>query len=1222
LDRSQEKLLDRILKLKQKGQYQKARTAMDDATLESTDTPELAAEAVGLSFQLDDWQAALATLETHLQHHSLEALCGGANRSRFLELIHEHGGFAGGLTHALMSGRDFEGIAAWMRLSDDYDQRWLIRQWAQTAKERAHEPLRAAMLHAATGVGLFLIDDWDSAWNQWEIALRIEPRLLKKLMGFCQQPGRLESTKLSHRLLLIRLIAASGKKNETLSLLKAVGLESPENAVQVLGVIPDLFNESVNDKDVVTLRFSLAMSLHDAEILTSVIAGMSALPESDLFRYKKLAMSKIEDQAIKRRVMLAFVKLYFDREEWESAGVLLEQLYLESPHQEIVNLMEQVLDRYPIMSQLHFTAGKYYLELENYDKAVYHLGTIQQVEEYEAEIASLLEIHSSRVYESSLAEMLLGMLDPSSHKAGLVAYWILDNEREELEKHLSLWAQPKLSDQSSPFWYLALINALVGLGKLEETMPLLAHFVEQFPSLSAEVLRPAEVLAESLRGDTTALTRAIEDNLDRLQPRNAWSGLRMRFIETTQKFKQQQSTARPAPDVPEPKGRVTPEMKNHFGHFKALLDSGSWQAAADLAIKVSTEIPQSAPNVLRYLDALSRQFPQQSIWVRTMLEILNSLGQYAKAVQLGSQALAGPGNQADLPELYQLLSESYKGQGNRIESFRFLCLASRLPRLYEKNATALAERVLPELSQYLKDVVQLVLINEDQETWEILMKSWYQHRPEDLDQLIKAQKSFTNQLGSTRSVLDLAYWHLQAGQAEEVTQTLNQLDLSDPEILESLTRIADLTALKFPDDPKPKFLLGKYYLVQGEIDKAVDTFRELAGQAPNLAETVYHHLRTFLRQNPLSTNKVRLYGLLIRFALDYGTPLASVKLLDEYGRQDRAGALNLADGVYRVLLRKKGHLEAIFEYLKMLFGWNDFPRLLRCHERGDLGTHMADERARWFEEIRSTHPELADEANLALARLFAETHDFDRSRHTLSLLEGAAVRRASLAIYQKLCDRFPGKADLWREAAWASFPLDDALSIHFFTKLAEEEDLEIRAEAFALLTDLGHKPDRAALREVSADEDQVLGALHKAFHRAREAELAYYSHSEEPVPARLLIWLIETDREKLAEPMIARLDPEATAGREEITALLMWWSGHRTLAARKLSGTNASTAHKRSFLVEAGMIERAIALAGNDRIPTRIREMFLSTYRQPALIRPTVDHIRLLQRRLTLGANR
>jgi len=1219
LDRSHEKLREKILKLKQKGQYQKARQALEEASVSTAESPELAAEAIGLSFQLDAWKETLELLRTHLEHHSLAVLCGGENREAFLELLHEHGGFAGGLTHLLMSARDYEGIVDWVRLSDDYDQRWLIRQWLQTAQDYGNEPLRAAMLLAAAGVGLFLLDDWDGAWSKWEQALELEPRLLKKLMAFCQQPGRLESSRLEHRLRLIRLIAASGKKNETLSLLKAVGLESGENAKRVLEVIPDLFMEDIAAKDVVTLRYSLAMSLRDPEILTEVIASMSELNESDLFRYKKLAMTKLEDPTTKRRVMTAFVRLYFDREEWESAGLLLESLYIESPHQELITLMEKVLDHYPIMSQLHFTAGKHYLDLERYDRAVYHLGTIQQVEEYESELRGLLEAHLGRVYESTLAEMLLGMLDPNSHKAGLIAYWILDNEVEETEKHLSLWAQPKLTDQSSPFWTLALVNALVRQGKHTEAAPFAANLIQGYPMLGPELLFQTEEIALEMKGDATALTRAIEDNLDRLQPRNHWSNLRMRFIDATETFRNQQTRQPVAPpDMPEPgKESMAPEMKNQFGHFKALLDSGNFQGAADLALQVVRDTPRAAGNVLRYLDALWRQFPQQSIWIRTMLQILNGLGQHAKAVELGTRAMAAPGIQADLPEIYQHLSESYEGQGNGVESFRFLCLASRLPRLYERNAAKLAEKVLPHMPQYLKDVVQLVLINEDQETWELLTKHWYQHRPEDLEQLIKAQRTFTNQMGSTQAILDLAYWYLQANQAEEVTQTLNQLDLEDPEILDSLTKIANLTALKFPDDPKPKFLLGKYYLVQGEIDKAVDTFRDLAAQAPHLAETVYHHLRTFLRQNPLSTNKLRLYGLLIRFALDYGSPLAAVRLLDEYGRQDRAGAQGLVDGVHRVLLRKKGNVEATYELMKMLFRWTDFEKLLEMHGKSAFGTHMADERFRWFEEIRTTHPTLANRANLAMAELYYETFSFDKCRNSLSQIMDQVVKRDSLEIYRKLCTRFPNKLEIWREAGWAAFLLDNGYAEECFTNMLDSDDLEARVEAFAILTELGRKPERTQL--AAAEEEKLLSALQMIYQRIRSAELEVYENNEEPVPGHLLIWMIENDRLEEMEALLPRLAGGDAHSRVVIDALVLWWTGRREQAAWRVSGSKPDPRLERTLFDLAGLAERAVAVSSAGRLPAHMRERFTRTYGKPELIRPTFDHQRRLQRLFTLG---
>ena len=113
--------------------------------------------------------------------------------------------------------------------------------------------------------------------------------------------------------------------------------------------------------------------------------------------------------------------------------------------------------------------------------------------------------------------------------------------------------------------------------------------------------------------------------------------------------------------------------------------------------------------------------------------------------------------------------------------------------------------------------------------------------------------------------------------------------------------------------------------------------------------------------------------------------------------------------------------------------------------------------------------------------------------------------------------------------------------------------------------------------------------------------------------------MIESDRETIAHTLLDRLDPDEPVGRVEIDALLQWWTGRRVSAARMLAGTDADPSRLRSFYTEAGMLERAVASVGSDRITARLRETFLSTYRKPAMIRPTFDHIRRLQRLSALG---
>ena len=902
---------------------------------------------------------------------------------------------------------------------------------------------------------------------------------------------------------------------------------------------------------------------------------------------------------------------------------MLESLFFEAAHPEIVYLMEKILDRYPVMSNLHYLAGEYYLVSEDLEKAIHHLGTIQQVEEYNVKIRSLLEDHLEKFFDADLAKMLLGLLNPISHKAGLVAAMILMNDREELEKHLSLWGQPLFQERASPFWYLALIHAHCRLKKYGEAYPLLCKMLHHYPDLSVEAVKAAELICNEFRRDFSEIVTLIESKAQMLQPRNAWLALQKHFQEATQIYRTNQARGRAAEQgsevlaVPtalvEPAADMKAELKFYYDSFRGHLNAGKWRDAADVAVQAVDKFPQNAPPIMGYLENLTKQYPRELLWTVTKIKIFLKTGAYEQAIATGHQVINSYNFQADLPEIYQQMAHAYEGLENWAEALRYYCLSCRQARFYQNNRERLCELVLPKHPQFLKEVLQLVLINEDHETWGRLMQDWYKHRPDDLEHLIKVQITFTNQAGTARAVLDLVYWYLQAGRLDDINQTLSRVDLREPEIIDHLIKTASLINLKFPDNPKPKFLLGKFYLVHKEVSKAVDTFRNLTQQVPSAAETIYHYLRTYLKKHPNNADVINLYGLLIRLALDHGSPLASVKLLDEYGRQDRQGAESLSEGVYRVLARKENRLEAMYEFLRLLYKWRAYERLIEVDSRGDFGTHMAQQRLQWFEEARTVEG-LRDRANLAMARIYFETCEFDSCRRILARLDDPGLRREALPLYDKLTSRFPDAIDLWREAGWAAFPQDMENAAKFFGRVFESAPFEARAEAYAILREMGAEPDLAHLKLVAEDEDALFRTLGELYARIRSEEETYWIRKGEHIPERVFDWMIQTGNLDRYHTYITRIEPINPPKRALLEARALRAEGRWIQGAWRLSQASLPTPWLQSFFFDAGLLERALLVKrSGERSPTFLRNEFLGTYGQPKMITARYRHLHQLQ---------
>ena len=1221
MDRSLEKYIERIRKYRAKGNHQKALRVVDEAFKSGEQGLELSAESVGLSFHLDSWPEALTNLKSVLREYPLGEVCGGRNREDFMRLVHDHAGFRTSLMDFLLNIQDYNGIGGWVRISDLADREWLVQIWTQSMAG-IEDPIKIAAMRAALGVALFVNDKWIEAWEHWSHSLKQDPRLLKKIMAFCQASGQMDTTLLENRIWLIKLISAAGKKNETMSLLLALGLESRQNALKVLTEIPDFMPGELKNKDILTLRFKLALRLQDPEILFSVIADMDQLKENDLFPLRKQAMLKVTNIDLRRSVLLRFVSIYIHNNNWENAAFLLETLYEEKPHEEIVALMEEVLDNYPIMSQLHFTCGRYYLDTNNRQAAITHLSAIREIEEYTDRIQTLLENALQREYVLLYAQMLLIMHEPYTNQAGLIAAKIVMEERGDCKDLVNGLYQESYLPIAGPFWYLALINGFCETAQYDRAYALLCRFLATWPSLGTEAIRPAERICSKYRHEFPEIIKLLETHSQELVPRKAWEVLQRHFTEATEKNKAKLAKARAQQEEIQDLDATMPptrplalEVKTtaiaggYQDRFVDLFRGGNWQAAADLTLEAIDNYPDDAAGVLEHLDELVQDYPHESLWMLTYLEALKRVGEHARIIEHGQNAINNPKYQGNLPEIYNYLALAYDAMDHEAEALRFLCLSCRNPHFYESHREKLHERVLPSHPHLLKEILHLALVNEDEEGWEYLMKAWYEYRPEDMEHLIKAQQTFANKLGSAQAMLHLAYWYLQAGRRDELIKTLNAIDLQNAEIMDLMVNLISLIKLKYPDDPRAPFLLGRYYLIQEEVPKAVDTFRNLARQIPSSAEAIYNHLRNFMKSNPGCVDLVYLYGLQIRFTLDYDLFLPAVRLLDELGRQDQAAAESLTEGVYRVLLQKGGALEPLFEFSALLRRWSDFERLLAVNDRVGFGTHMANERLKWFEEAKKV-PELKDRANLTIAGLLFEMQHFEKCRHALGEIEDSTWRRKALPLYARLAERFPDRMDLWREAGWAAFPEDLEQAGYFFRKVFETGAFHDRVEAFAVLSESGEKLSLDSLKEIANDEDALLGELRQVFHHIREMELAYWKKKGEGVPLRVLQWLIATHQHDQYRECIDHAEPLDEMALRSLSAAFMEANGEAVKKAWHVLREKASLEEQLSALFNAGMIERAILLKkAGARIPTFLRERFCEEYGRPKLIRARYSQI-------------
>ncbi len=1226
MERPVERQLERIKTLRAGGQPEEARALIDEQREKGVSGLQIDALDIGVSLDQGNWKEAISRIRVALKEHALSDLLGGDNLEPLTEQASQNPGFRMALTGCALDAPTFQPVRDWAGLGDRDRAMWLVGVWLQSANE-VKEPKRSASLLAAAGVGYFVIDDWDNAWEQWATALRKNPDLFKKIMGFVKSDAHIDKTRLDHRFRMIQLIAASGRINETLTLLQALGAESRENAAQAAAIMPRLLDDQMNRRNAAELRFNLAIQAGDPGLLKQVAADFRNLNEDDLFYFKRSILQRVKDLKVRRLMLMELVRTYMDSMSWENAALLLEKLYAEQPAPEIIAMMEQVLDNYPILSQLHFLIGKFYLECGNKLKALRSLGVIREVKEYRKLIRGILENHLMRDEDPDIAEMLLNLLPPKSHHAGATACLLVFLRGSDSEGLLKKWllTRYKGSEKPSPFGILAMIHLHRARQDREKCYDALCRYISYYPRLGTEAVAAAEWLCETYNAPFVEIIKRMETCGDALEPRDVWRDLRERFAKATEEYSQSSGGGRifktDQVDLIDDSGQDAslseklPEpgdLESALVDLRKLLDAGISRETMVLARQALEQFPGNTNKILNPIESKAKRAIHETVWTLGLLELLVGQKEYGKAIKLGQMALSQPHFQPDLHQIYQNLALAFEGIGHKAEALRFFCLASRQARWYERNKTRLVEMTLPDHHHLLKEVLNLVRMNEDQDSWHLLMNAWRQHEPDKVNELVEQQHAFTNQVETPRSILDLAFWQLQASDLTKVHDTLGRIDLRDPDIRESLVHIANLINLKHPNDPKPKFLLGKYFLLHQDVSKAVDTFRNLAKQAPGTAEPIYLYLRSYLKSNPETLDTIYIYGLMIRFALAHGPATIAIKLLDEYSRKDKEGAESLTDGVYRVIVQKEDKLEALYAFEELLRRWGARQKFLHVETEGALGDHMAHDRLKWIEEIKRD-PELRDWACLCGARLLFRTQEFKKCRETLADINDEKYRREALTLYERLSERFPKDMELWLEAGFAAFPQEGEKARAFFRKVHQFGKASERVAAYAGLMELGEAPELDSIAE-EMGEDALYPGLKSAYRKFREAELDHWRQNGGDAPMAALSWLYESGG---AEPdfdaRVKKLEPPQ---RARLEAKALGAQGALTQAAWRFSAADGSTAQFQSYLFNAGLAERAVlARDGGAPLPKYLRAAFLDRYGKPAVIQARFAHLQTLASR-------
>lgn len=374
---------------------------------------------------------------------------------------------------------------------------------------------------------------------------------------------------------------------------------------------------------------------------------------------------------------------------------------------------------------------------------------------------------------------------------------------------------------------------------------------------------------------------------------------------------------------------------------------------------------------------------------------------------------------------------------------------------------------------------------------------------------------------------------------------------------------------------------------------------------------MFEYLKKFLDVHREHQGNVRLFGLLIRVGLDLNYMDECVAALNALGSEDRLGALTLADGITRVMLKPGSSPAALVALMELFSNWGAHDRVVDLAMNGQFGRTDVERRVAILEKaLDDSHH--GERAQLALATLHFSIQQFDACRSALSLIQDDDVRSQALELYNKLVERFPKDASLVREAAWASWlngRYDEA--VRHFTLLFDLGDPIAAVEAYAALAEREVPVSFSDLLErTGIHHIEALRQLRVVYGRIREMDLLRWERQGGPIPAESLEWLLSVGQLKrfhqLFEKMRSFVDRHLG---ERLQALYLAAQGKPYFGAMRLAQGAHDVVLKRSLLASCGMHEAALLIRDDNHItPLWLKREFLNNYGQPKWINMQVTH--------------
>lgn len=1204
MEKQHEKTLDKVRKFLSKNQYDKADVLLLKALETSPDSQELLGARLYISLKYKSWQASLTQIKQNLRIAPFQVVFNPDNTKLLFQSFKSHSAFKIALFEYLLNHQYYSVILFILDQIDEEQRELLSKAW-QHAAEDISDNQDSANWYLAAGIAHFKLGDLEGFFSSWKKAVSASPNVLPGLIAFCQRTKLIDLEGVEERMFLIELFLHSDNVPKGLALMKVMGAESKEYARLLLQRFNAVQLEEAHHAELVILKTRLGIMAEDFAHLSKIQGEWQILDSDQLFQVQKSISQGVIDLKKRKKLLLSIVQAYFHREDWENSAQLLETMEKEDKDPEIIALMEYLLDRYPIIPHLHVKVGDFQLERGLIEQAIKHYRMVLEVPKYRNACIQKLERAFLSGNSPLIAKHLVDFLPTGNARIALVGlYLYLSNQDLDglswFPEHL---LEKKPTVDLDPIWYIFLTLCSFEMGAYEQAATHILGMLEHWPDLCHEIIPLIEANCGHLNKAIIPLVSTIQRQLKELSHQSEWERI-IRLLEKSSSISQNLEHS---------------DFFKTLHRIEAMFQKGDFSTGFPMVQRMAARYDDAIDEILKFLDGYKDKVPDSFEWVESKLGILLRGERNKELIDFAKTHLVDSRFRSKVATLHQFMGWAYQAEGDFRHAIEHFCYGALEKKWFSKNLDFFKEHVFTMFPEHIPNVLTLLNQNGDDVAAMELAELWHQHRQQDLGKIHHFFEEFAVKHPTPRSRSALILWAIHNREFERARDIMKNMDPREPQYGLYLPNIIQVFKLKQPQDPTARFLLGRYYLYQGETSRAVDLFRNLIQDLPHTLQDVFSYLKKSLKKGVCKTETHLIYGLLIRISLDQKLFREAIAMLKDFGNEDQQKASSFVEGVFKMLRTEPKEKQAFFEFIQLNAEWGDYDFVCTLEDSGILTEEMFEERLEWL-KVAASQPGLKFRATALQARILFSIRKFEACRALLlsELGDAYSCGRNSelLEISMQLLARFPEDWVLKRLVAFSLWRNDRHFEAQpLLTELLGSEDVTVCLEAFALYKEIGGQPSFFDLLDhTKLDENQALLELGHIHERIRSMQLELvFQYGQNPREG-LCFWLLECGR---LDDFDRVMKDHADSFDQESQTLLKAFGqrarGRVNQAAVRVGHSSSSYPVKKQFFLEASMEEAALLLNPPDEADLELKKRLFAIYGQPRCLELHLSHLAFLK---------